>query len=74
MRVSEVMCPEVCTARADQSIREAARMMMDIDAGVLPVSEGDRLIGMITDRDIAVRAVAAGKDPNTPDRDEMSEE
>lgn len=47
-------------------------MMAEIDAGVLPVGENDRLVGMITDRDIAVRAVAAGKPPDTPIRDVMS--
>jgi CBS domain-containing protein len=38
-------------------------MMIDIDAGVLPVGENDRLVGMLTDRDITIRAVAAGKEP-----------
>ena len=74
MRVSEIMCPDVAVVRADQTIRQAAQMMVDIDAGSLPVSDGDRLVGMITDRDIAVRAVAAGKDADTPIRDVMSEE
>jgi CBS domain-containing protein len=46
--------------------------MAEIDAGVLPVGENDRLVGMITDRDIAVRAVAAGKSPDTPIREVMS--
>jgi CBS domain-containing protein len=48
-------------ARPDQTIQEAANVMWNIDTGVLPVSENDRLVGMITDRDIAVRAVALGK-------------
>jgi CBS domain-containing protein len=74
MRVSEVMCPDVCIVRADQTIREAAKMMGEIDAGSLPVSDGDRLIGMITDRDIAVRAIAAGKSADTPIREVMTEE
>jgi CBS domain-containing protein len=47
-------------------------MMQEIDAGVMPVGENDRLIGMITDRDIAIRAVAAGKGPDTPVREVMS--
>jgi CBS domain-containing protein len=47
-------------------------MMAEKDAGVLPVGENDRLVGMITDRDIAVRAVAAGKSPDTPIREVMS--
>ena len=57
MRVSEVMTATY-GGPSDQSIQEAARMMADVDAGVMPVGEGDRLVGMITDRDIAVRAVA----------------
>jgi signal-transduction protein with cAMP-binding, CBS, and nucleotidyltransferase domain len=47
-------------------------MMSDVDAGVLPVGENDRLVGMITDRDIAVRAVAQGKGPDTPLREVMT--
>jgi CBS domain-containing protein len=74
MRVNEIMCPDVCIIGADETIREAAKMMGDVDAGVLPVSDGDRLVGMITDRDIAVRAVGAGKGPDTRIRDVMSKE
>ena len=72
MQVSEVMSGEVNIANPQQSIREAAQMMAAIDSGVLPVGENDRLVGMITDRDIAVRAVAAGKGPDTPIREVMS--
>lgn len=74
MRVSEAMKRDVQIASPDQSIEEAARIMADIDAGSLPVGEGDRLVGMLTDRDIAVRAVALGKDPQTPVRDVMTAE
>jgi CBS domain-containing protein len=74
MKISEVMSTDVQIARPDQTIREAARIMADIDAGVLPVGENDRLVGMITDRDIAVRAVAAGLGPDTPVRKVMSSE
>jgi len=74
MRVSEAMTPDVCIASPEQSIAEAARIMAEIDAGVLPVAENDRLIGMITDRDIAIRAVAAGKGAETPVREVMSRE
>jgi CBS domain-containing protein len=49
-----------------QSIRDAAKTMAEIDAGALPVADADRLVGMITDRDITVRAVAQGKGPDTP--------
>jgi CBS domain-containing protein len=48
--------------------------MAEIDAGALPVGDGDRLVGMVTDRDIAIRAVALGKDPQTPIQEVMSEE
>jgi CBS domain-containing protein len=72
MQVGEVMSIQVNIASPHQTIREAAQMMADIDAGALPVRDNDRLVGMITDRDIAVRAVAAGKGPETPVREVMS--
>jgi CBS domain-containing protein len=62
---------KICTP--GQSIREVAKTMAEIDAGSLPVGENDRLIGMITDRDIAIRGVAQGKGPDTPVREVMSE-
>jgi len=74
MQVSEAMSSDVKIANPDQSIRDAARLMAEIDAGALPVGENDRLVGMITDRDIAIRAVAAGKSPNTKVREVMSAE
>lgn len=72
MRVSEAMTRDVRIATPGQSIRDVAKMMADIDAGAVPVGENDRLVGMITDRDIAIRAVAAGKGPDTPVREVMS--
>jgi CBS domain-containing protein len=66
MKVSECMTWDVRLTSPNDPIREAARTMVDIDAGVLPVADNDRLVGMITDRDIAVRAVAAGKTPDAP--------
>jgi CBS domain-containing protein len=74
MRVSEAMTRDVRICTPGQTIREAAKTMAEIDAGVMPVGENDRLVGMITDRDIAIRAVAAGKGPDTPVRDVMSTE
>ncbi len=74
MQVREAMSNDVRMVNPDQPIREAARMMAAIDAGIIPVSENDRLVGMITDRDIAVRAVAAGLPPDTPVRKVMTEE
>ncbi len=74
MRVSDAMTAAVRIASPRQTIAEAARMMADIDAGALPVGDGDRLVGMVTDRDIAIRAVALGKSPQTPVQEVMSNE
>lgn len=74
MRVSEAMTREVRVANPGQSIREVAKIMAEIDAGAMPVGEDDRLVGMITDRDIAIRAVGQGKGPDTPVREVMSTE
>jgi CBS domain-containing protein len=68
------MTRDVRLASPDQTIGEAAMIMAEIDAGALPVGDGDRLVGMLTDRDIAVRAVAQGKGPDTRVRDVMSSE
>lgn len=72
MRVAEAMTRDVRVANPDQSIFEAAQMMADCDCGVLPVGENDRLVGMITDRDIVIRALAQGKAGETKIRDVMS--
>jgi CBS domain-containing protein len=74
MRVAQAMTRDVCVASPNDSICEVACTMARIDAGAIPVGENDRLVGMITDRDIAVRAVAAGKGPDTPVRDVMTRE
>lgn len=74
MKVSEVMTTEIETVRPDQQAREAARFMLQADAGSIPVTEGERLVGMITDRDIAVRGVAKGLQPDARVRDVMTEE
>jgi CBS domain-containing protein len=75
MKVSEVMSRYVRVAMPNETIRQAAQAMAELDAGVLPVGEDDRLVGMITDRDIAVRAVAEGRDPAaTSVRDVMSQD
>jgi len=71
--IREVMTPDVRLIRPDQTIREAATAMADADIGSLPVGENDRLIGMITDRDIAIRAVAEGRDPTTSVREVMTD-
>lgn len=72
MRVSEVMTRNVRVANPNETIRQAALIMAEIDAGVVPVGENDRLVGMLTDRDIAIRAVAQGMGPETRIGDVMS--
>lgn len=74
MKVSEAMTRTVRIASPDQSIREVARIMAEVDTGVLPVGENDRLVGMITDRDIAIRAVAEGKGPDATVREVMTQD
>jgi len=74
MKVSEVMTRDVQTVRPDQPVQEAASFMLSANAGSIPVTDGDRLIGMITDRDIAVRGVAKGYGPDTPVRELMTDE
>src|SRR5262245_55312092 len=74
MQVSEAMSDDVKIANPNQSIRDAARLMAEIDAGILPVGENDKLVGVITDRDIAIRAVGADKGPATPIREIMSKD
>jgi CBS domain-containing protein len=74
MKVSEVMTKDVRLIEPTQTIRDAAKLMAEMDAGIMPVREGDRLVGMITDRDIAVRGVAEGKGPDTPIREVMTQD
>ena len=74
MKVSELMTSDVEIVQPDDTLHTAARMMADLDTGALPVGENDKLVGMITDRDITIRAVAEGRDPDqTKVRDAMSE-
>src|SRR5687767_6233857 len=74
MKVKHVMTREVVVASPNDPIWEAARLMGESDAGALPVGEHDRLVGVITDRDIAVRAVALRLPPETAVREVMSAE
>lgn len=74
MKVRESMTQDVLVAHPDQSVAEVARLMVERDIGVLPVGENDRLVGMLTDRDIAVRVVAEGKGPETKVSEAMSRE
>jgi CBS domain-containing protein len=66
MKISQLMTSDVRTVSPQQPIQEAARFMLSEDAGAMPVCDGERLVGMVTDRDIAVRAVAEGLGPDTP--------
>ena len=72
MKVREAMTRDVQLVKPEQPISEAAKLMAKLDIGALPVEENDRLVGMITDRDIAVRAVAQGLGPDTKIRQVMS--
>ncbi len=62
-KVAEVMTPDVRVAQPDDTVQHAAQLMGEEDIGALPVGERDKLVGMVTDRDIAVRLGAEGKDP-----------
>lgn len=72
MKINEIMTRNVQTVRPEESIREAAALMARIDSSALLVQENDRLVGMLTDRDIALRAVAEGLHGDTPVRQVMS--
>lgn len=74
MKVREAMTRDVRLVKPGQTIRDAAHLMAELDIGALPVEESDRLVGMITDRDIAVRAVAQDRGPDTPVSEVMSRE
>lgn len=74
-KVAEVMTTGVQLASPDQTVQEVAQLMAEADTGAVPIGENDRLVGMITDRDIAIRVTAEGKDPReTRVRDVMSQE
>jgi CBS domain-containing protein len=62
--ISKIMSRDVQVARPDSSVRQVAEQMKSLDVGALPICDGQRLLGMITDRDIALRTVAEGKDPS----------
>jgi CBS domain-containing protein len=74
MKVRDAMTHDVRITNPDETILQAAQTMADLDAGVLPVGDHDRLVGMITDRDIAIRGIAEGKGPDTKVRDVMTSE
>jgi CBS domain-containing protein len=65
MKIREIMTPDAQCVRPDETLVDAALLMRQLDVGVLPVCDGDDLVGMITDRDIAIRAVADSRHPAT---------
>ena len=71
-QLKDLMSRDVKVVSPDTTIDEAARIMRDGDFGMLPVGENDRMIGAVSDRDIAIRAVAEGKGPGTKVREIMS--
>jgi CBS domain-containing protein len=73
MKISEVMTRSVKSVTPDQSVRQAAELMRATHAGSIPVCDGDRVVGIVTDRDIAIRGVAEGLGAETPVRKLMSE-
>jgi CBS domain-containing protein len=64
LSIKDVMTSNPCTVDAGQSVAYAAKMMREEDVGLAPIVEGDKLIGMLTDRDIAIRVVAEGRSPD----------
>src|SRR2546422_3075712 len=75
MQVKDIMTPQVEIVHPDTSLTEAAKKMSRLEIGPLPVCDGEKLIGMITDHDITVRATAKGSDPNaTKGREVMTPE
>ena len=72
-QLKDLMSRDVKVISPDMTIGDAAQTMRDGDFGMLPVGEHDRMIGAISDRDIAIRAVAEGKGPGTKVREIMSE-
>jgi CBS domain-containing protein len=62
--IKDVMTSNPCSIDAEKSVAYAAKMMREEDVGLAPIVEGDKLIGMLTDRDIAIRVVAEGRDPD----------
>jgi CBS domain-containing protein len=72
MQAQDVMTRDVITVAPDATLEQAARLMEEADIGALPVSEDDRMVGMVTDRDIAIRAIAHGMGPQAKVREVMT--
>ncbi len=71
-QIKDVMSPNFKFMAPDSLIAQVAEQMRDMDCGFMPIAENDKMVGMITDRDITVRAIAEGKDGKTPARDVMT--
>ena len=71
-KVRDAMTSNPMTIEPGRPVADAARIMKDADTGIVPVVDGDRLVGTITDRDIAIRVVAEGKDPQATKVDEVA--
>jgi CBS domain-containing protein len=71
-QVRDAMTSTVSTARPSQSLAEAAKVMKSDDVGSVPIVDEERLVGILTDRDIVIRAVAEGRDPQTVKVDEVA--
>jgi CBS domain-containing protein len=73
MQLKDVMTNQVRTISTEATVQEAARKMDDENVGALPICDGGQLVGIVTDRDIVVRSISAGRDPSTtPIRDVMT--
>jgi CBS domain-containing protein len=72
-KLEDIMSPDVQVISPDATVRQAAQKMREGDFGMMPVAENDRMIGAISDRDIAIRVIGEGKGPDTQVRDVMSE-
>ena len=72
MRVRDAMTPDVQLCTPEDTLRDAAEAMAALNCGLLPVTDNERLVGMISDRDIAVRGVAMGRGPDARVRDVMT--
>ncbi len=74
MRISDVMSRDVCVVGPETPLQSAARLMAEHDVGSLPVGTDDRLVGIVTDRDIVLRGVGEGRSVDTPVREVMTPE
>lgn len=74
MQAGQIMIRKLTTVAPDETVERAAILMARVNAGILPVVKGDRIVGLVTDRDLVVRAVAAGKSPHKVRVDEIMTE